>query len=128
MGAPEGSNNRKVNCTPPGVPSAQVSVVSVGPFTEKLDKSGLGVGATVNLPPVPACCHNIGGADVLLGARVGCAQPPDAKMMNPFRPHDSPISNLIELFCQRTARDAEANDLENQGNCRVKDANAASGH
>ena len=61
-------------------------------------------------------------------ARVGCAQPPDAKIMNPFCPHDSPMSNLIELFCQRTARDAEANDLENQGNCRVKATNAASGH
>ena len=55
-------------------------------------------------------------------------QPPDAKIMDPFRPHDSPISNLLELFCQRTDRDAEANDAENQGDCRVKDANAASGH
>ena len=78
MGAPEGSNNRKVNCTPPGVPFGQVSVVSGGPFREKLNKSGLGVGASVNLPPVPACYHNIGGADVLPGARVGCAQPMQA--------------------------------------------------
>ena len=117
-----------MNCTPPGVPFGQVSVVSGGPFTEKLNKSGLGVGATVNPPPVPACYHKIGGADVLPGARVGCAQPPDAKMMDPFRPHHSPISNLLVLFCQRTDRDAEANDVENQSNCRVKDANAASGH
>ena len=55
-------------------------------------------------------------------------QQPDAKIMNPFRPHDSPISNFLELFCQRTDREAEANDAENQGDCRVKDANAASGH
>ena len=134
MGAPEGSNNRKVNCTPPGVPFGQVSVVSGGPFREKLNKSGLGVGASVNLPPVPACYHNIGGADVLPGANCrlrpanASGQPPDAKMMDPFRPHHSPISNLLDLFCQRTDRDAEANDVENQSNCRVKDANAASGH
>ena len=75
MGVPEGSSNRKVNCAPPGVPSAQVSLVSEGPFTEKLNKSGFGVGGTVNPPPAPGCCHNMGGADVLPGARVGYAQP-----------------------------------------------------
>ena len=57
------------------------------------------------------CCRNQSG----LRPANTSGQLPDAKMMNPFRPHDSPISNLIEPFCQRTDRDAEANDGENQG-------------